>query len=118
NLNLIARIGVRATGSVIFPEIGLGPLVRGGLDGIGVHDLQRDFYITKIAAIPNINYRPVSEVQLSFFQSFEFNNSRIFQQGTIQEYLASLDRQGRNITDFVRQLLVPDGESYAFSQRV
>ncbi len=118
DLNTIARIGLRATGSISFPEIGLGPLVRTGVDGILVHDLQRDFYLTKIAAIPNINYRPVSEVQFSLFQSFEFNNSRIFQAGTIDAYLESLAQQGRNITDLVRQLLVPDGESYVFSQRL
>lgn len=118
NLNTIARIGIRATGSIVFPEVGLGPLVRTGVDGIVVHDLQRDFFITKLAAIPNLNYRPVSEFNISVFQSFEFNNSRIFQQGTIEDYLLSLVRQGRSITDFVRQLLVPDGESYVFSQRL
>jgi outer membrane protein insertion porin family len=92
--------------------------VRAGLDTLVVHDLQRDFYLTKIATIPNVNYRPVSEVQFTLFQSFEFNNSRIFQSGSAQEYLRSLASQGRNITDLVRQLLVPDGETYAFSQRL
>jgi outer membrane protein insertion porin family len=117
DLNLLARIGLRLTGSLVFPEIGLGPLVRTGVDGILVHDLQRDFYITKIALIPNANYRPISEIQFSLFNSFEFNNSRIFQEGNIPAYLESLARQGRNITDLVRQLLVPDGESYVISQR-
>ncbi len=117
-LNDIARIGVRATAGLIFPEIGLGPLVRAGVDTILVHDLQRDFYLTKLAAIPNVNYRPVSELSFTVFQSFEFNNSRIFQSGSAQEYLQSLVRQGVNITDLVRQLLVPDGETYAFSQRL
>lgn len=118
NLNDIARLGVRATAGVVFPEIGLGPLVRGGVDTILVHDLQRDFYLTKIAAIPSVNYRPASELQFSFFQSFEFNNSRIFQSGSANDYLRALLGQGRNITDLVRQLLVPDGETYAFSQRL
>jgi outer membrane protein insertion porin family len=118
NLNDIARIGVRATAGIVFPEVGLGPLVRAGFDTILVHDLQRDFYLTKIAAIPNVNYRPISEVQFTFFQSFEFNNSRIFQAGSTQDYLQSLVFRGINITDLVRQLLVPDGETYAFSQRV
>lgn len=117
NLNDFARLGVRATASLLFPEIGLGPLVRSGIDTILVHDLQRDFYLTKVAAIPNVNYRPINEVQLSFFQSFEFNNSRIFKSGSVTEYLRSLQRQGIPTTDLVRQLLVPDGETYAFSQR-
>jgi outer membrane protein assembly factor BamA len=117
-LNDIARLGVRATAGVVFPEIGLGPLVRGGVDTILVHDLQRDFYLTKLAAIPNVNYRPINEVQLTLFQSFEFNNSRIFQSGSANDYLQALLEQGVNITDLVRQLLVPDGETYAFSQRL
>ena len=118
NLNPVARIGLRATAGIVFPEVGLGPLVRSGLDTILVHDLQRDFFLTKLALIPNVNYRPVNEVQLTFFQSFEFNNSRIFQSGSTQDYLLSLIKQGVNITDLVRQLLVPDGETYAFSQRM
>jgi outer membrane protein assembly factor BamA len=105
------------TGSLVFPEIGLGPLVRMGIDGIVVHDLQRDFYITKIAAIPSINYRPITELQFSLFQSFEFNNSRIFQAGNVEEYLRALQREGRNTTDLQRQLLVPDGESFVAAQR-
>lgn len=118
NLNDLARLGVRATAGLTFPEVGLGPLVRAGVDTILVHDLQRDFYLTKIAAIPSVNYRPVSDVQLTAFQSFEFNNSRIFQSGSANEYLVAMLRQGVNITDLVRQLLVPDGETYAFSQRL
>ena len=118
NLNDIARLGIRATAGIMFPEVGLGPRVRSGFDTILVHDLQRDFYLTKIAVIPNANYRPVGPVQLTFFQSFEFNNSRIFQSGSANDYLTALLQQGRNITDLVRQLLVPDGETYAFSQRL
>jgi outer membrane protein assembly factor BamA len=118
DLNDIARLGVRATASLAFPEIGLGPRVRGGVDTILVHDLQRDFFLTKLAVIPNVNYRPASELSLSLFQSFEFNNSRIFQSGSANDYLTALLREGRNITDLVRQLLVPDGETYAFSQRL
>ncbi|MBX3186064.1 MAG: BamA/TamA family outer membrane protein [Labilithrix sp.] len=118
DLNIIARLGLRATGSLVFPEVGLGPLVRVGVDGILVHDLQRDFYITKVAAIPNINYRPTNDFQITLFQSFEFNNVRIFQEGNITDYLLSRAQQGVNTTDLVRQLLVPDGESYVFAQRV
>lgn len=117
DLELIARLGVRATGTLVFPEVGLGPLVRIGVDGILVHDLQRDFYITKLAAIPNINFRPISELQLTLFQSFEFNNSRIFGGGNITDYLRSLQQQGFNTADLGRVLLAPDGETYALAQR-
>jgi outer membrane protein assembly factor BamA len=118
DLELIARLGMRATGSIVFPEIGLGPLIRTGVDGILVHDLQRDFFITKIAAIPNINYRPLSELQVTLFNSFEFNNSRIFGGGTIVSYLQSLAQQRFNITDLSRQLLIPNGETYVVAERV
>ena len=118
DLNQFARLGVRATASVGFPEIGLGPLVRAGADALLVHDLQRDFFLTKLALVPNINYRPFTSVQLSFFQSFEFNNSRIFQSGSVNDYLQSLIAQGQNVTDVARQLLVPDGETYAVAQRL
>jgi outer membrane protein assembly factor BamA len=118
DLELIARLGMRATGSLVIPEVGLGPLVRTGIDGILVHDLQRDFYITKLAAVPNINWRPLSEFQVTLFNSFEFNNSRIFGAASINEYLTSLRNQGFNITDLQRQLLVPDGESYVVAERV
>ncbi|HEY8076366.1 MAG TPA: POTRA domain-containing protein [Labilithrix sp.] len=118
DLPLVARVALRATAGMVFPEVGLGPLVRTGVDGIVVHDLQRDFYLTKIAAIPNINYRPILPLQFTLFQSFEFNNSRIFQGGSIDAYLKGLAAQGFNTTDLQRQLLVPDGESYVFAQRL
>lgn len=116
-LDALARLGVRLTGGLVFPEIGLGPLVRAGIDGILVHDLQRDFFITKIAAIPNISYRPINELQMTLFQSFEFNNTRIFQGGNSEEYIRERSRQGFNTTDLQRILLVPDGESYVLAQR-
>ncbi len=119
NLNDIARLGVRATAGVVFPEIGLGPLVRAGVDTILVHDLQRDFYLTKIAAIPNMNYRPVSEVQITLFQSFEFNNSRIFQSGSASEYLTCA-RRARASTSPISSASCssPTARRYAFSQRL
>ncbi len=112
------RVGARFTTSMIFPEVGLGPLVRTGVDALYVHDLLRDFYITKIAGVPNITYRPIKEVAISFFQSVEYNNVSIFREGNISAYLASLAAQGRSTTDLQRLLLVPDGKSYAISQRV
>ncbi len=114
----LARLGVRATAGVVFPEVGLGPLVTAGVDTVVVHDLQRDFFLTKVAAIPSVTYRPSGELQVSLFPSVEFNNSRIFQSGSANEYLTALLRQGFTITDIVRQLLVPDGETYAVAQRL
>ncbi len=118
DLGDLARLGVRATAGVVFPEVGLGPRVTAGVDTVVVHDLQRDFFLTKVAAIPSVTYRSSSEFQVSLFPSVEFNNSRIFQSGSANEYLTALLRQGLTITDIVRQLLVPDGETYAVAQRV
>ncbi len=118
DLEFIARLGMRATGRLVFPEIGLGPLVRAGIDGILVHDLRRDYYLTKFAAIPNVNWRPIKELQITLFQSVEFNNSRIFGAESISEYLESLRLKGVNTTDLRRQLLIPNGESYVFAQRL
>lgn len=112
------RIGARLTASTVFPEVGLGPLVRTGVDALYVHDLLRDFYITKIAGIPNLTYRPINEVAISLFQSVEYNNVSIFREGNISAYLASLTAQGRNTIDLQRLLLVPDGKSYAIAQRL
>ena len=118
DLELIARLGMRVTGSLVFPEIGLGPLFRMGIDGILVHDLRRDFFLTKLAAIPNISWRPVGEFQVTLFNSFEFNNTRIFQGGTSEAYIRSLQLQGIPTTELQRQLLVPDGESYVVAERI
>lgn len=112
------RIGFRATTSLLFPEIGLGPPFRAALDGLGVHDLQRDFYLTRFAAIPSITWRPRSQVYMTLSQSAEFNNSRIFRSGNILEYLQSRSLEGQRVTDLARQLNVPDGETYAFAQRI
>ena len=115
---LIARIGYRLTGSIVLPEVGLGPLVRVGADAIFAHDLQRDFFLTKVAVIPNINFRPAREIQISFFQSVEFNNNRIFQADNTEEYLRQRIAAGLPVAPIFNQLLVPDGETYAFAQRL
>ena len=114
------RIAARVTGGLIFPEIGLGPLVRTGLDGVFVHDLQRDFFITKIAVIPSVNYRPIREVQLTLSQSVEDNYVKLFQFDTINQYLnAQAEARGGPVSaDLAKYLLVPDGASFASAQRL
>lgn len=116
-LTLDARLGTRITAQLAFPEIGLGALVRSALDGIAVHDLQRDFYITKLALIPSVTYKPVRDVGLQFSQSVEYNVVRLFAAGNIDEYLQAQANQQRFTPDLARQLLVPDGASVAYAQR-
>jgi outer membrane protein assembly factor BamA len=118
-LPLSARLGTRLTATVGFPEIGLGPLVRGQIDGLGVHDLQRDFYITKIAVIPNAVYRPARGIQIALYQTAELNDVSIFQGQNIQKYLSGLAAAGTPPSaDLQRLLTVPDGQSIAFAERL
>ena len=118
NVSVLGRLGFRATAGLTFPEIGLGPLVRGATDGLIVHDLQRDYYITKAALIPNLTWRPIRQVQVALYQTVEYNNVRLFQGQTIQQYLQAQAVAGTFTTDLARQLLVPDGESVAVSERM
>jgi len=109
------RIAGRLTASFTFPEIGLGPLVRTQIDAVAVHDLQRDFYITKLALIPSASYRPVRELVLTLSQSVEDNYARIFQYGTTEAYFASF--RGNVPTDLAKYLLMPNYATYALAQR-
>jgi outer membrane protein assembly factor BamA len=118
NLSALARLGFRGTVGLTFPEIGLGPLIRGGIDGLFVHDLQRDYYITKAAAIPSATFRPMRELQVAFFQSTELNNVRILAPGqTLNDYLTQ-QAALTGSTDLARKLNVPNGQSIAFAERV
>ncbi len=117
DLSALARLGFRGTLGLTFPEIGLGPLVRGGVDALFVHDLQRDYYITRGAAVPNLTFRPRRGVQIAVFQSFEYNVVRIFQGQTIQQYLQQQIALSGS-SDLARRLNVPDGNSFVVAERV
>lgn len=112
------RTATRITGSLQFPETGLGPLFRGVLDGVFVHDLQRDYYVRKFAAIPSLAFTPERRLRLSAGQSIEFNSVRIFQGGNLDNYLSGLAQNGELTVDRAARLLVPDGTSVAFAQKV
>lgn len=116
DLSALARLGFRGTLGLTFPEIGLGPLVRGGVDGLFVHDLQRDYYITKAAAVPNLTFRPQRGVQVAVFQSFEYNIVRIFQGQSIEDYLKQQIALSGS-SDLARRLNVPDGNSFVVAER-
>ncbi len=115
------RIAARVTASIAFPEIGLGPLVRTQIDAVFVHDLQRDFYITKVAVVPSLQFRPVRQLLLTLSQSVEDNYVKLFQFDSTNAYLSSLARQpqngGRVPPDIAKYLLIPDGASFALAQR-
>jgi outer membrane protein assembly factor BamA len=117
-LTVSERLERRNTASIVFPEIGLGPLFRLGIDGIDVRDNARDFGLTKAAAIATITYRPVRGVFAQIGGSLERNDVEIFRGGTIDTYLADVERRGGSILDLSRLLRVPTGLSFAVAQRV
>ncbi|MEO9142900.1 MAG: POTRA domain-containing protein [Polyangiaceae bacterium] len=132
---LLARIAGRITLRGDFPEIGLGPLVRMGIDGVYSRTLNRDFVLTKKAFIPTFFYRPVRSVQLAISPSVEQNDVEIFQnisatnaqgqscqaapgeQLTLDQYLTCLAQTPGN-ADLARLLRVPNGTSNVVAQRV
>lgn len=107
------RLERRNTVSLAFPEIGLGPLVRLGLDVIDVRDNFRDFGLTKEAMAGTLTYRPWRQFYAQLGVSFEYNDVGIFKGGTVDEYLAASQNR-----DLARLLRVPDGKTFAFAQRV
>jgi outer membrane protein assembly factor BamA len=114
-LPLTARLPTRVTTSLQFPETGLGPLFRGVLDGVFVHDLQRDYYIRKFAAIPSLSYAPRREIRVTVSQSIEYNAVRIFN-NDFDTYQRQLVAEG--LRDRLNALLVPDGNSVVFAQKI
>jgi outer membrane protein assembly factor BamA len=109
------RLAYRITGTIGFPEVGLGPLARAQIDGVAVNDLEHDFRLTKYAGIPALYYRPFHELQFALSQSVEHNVVDIFQYPSIASYL---QQQGAaNAIDLQTLLRFPDGPSHAFAQR-
>ncbi len=112
------RLAYRLTGTVTVPEIGFGPLVRATVDGVGLQDLEHDFRLQKITAIPTVYYRPVKELQFSLAQTFEHNQALIFAFGTVSDYLKAQQAAGSSDAQELSTLLrFPDVPSHAFAQR-
>ncbi len=112
------RIATRSTVTLGFPNIGLGPLVRATIDGVFVRDLERDFALTKEAAIVSLYYRPVRQLQFSIAPDVESNNVLIFDAGTVEQYLEEQAQQGTSVNaDLARLLRLPTGQSDAVAQR-
>ena len=89
-LDFASRVAGRITLRGEFPEIGLGPLVRTGLDGVFSRTLQRDFVLTKAAIIPSFTYRPLRPVMVTFSPTVEKNTARVFNEATVEDLLRNL----------------------------
>jgi len=111
------RLARRITLSGMFPDIGLGPLVRSQLDAIYVRDLERDYTLNKVSGVGSLIYRPGRELQVTVGQSVEDNNVHLFQFDSLTEYLACQAAMGVNIEGLQAALRVPDGESVVIAQR-
>jgi outer membrane protein assembly factor BamA len=116
-LSVSERLERRNTASIVFPDIGLGPLFRLGLDGVDVRDNERDFGLGKDAAIATLTYRPARSFYVQLGASLERNDVTIFGQQTINAYLIqNADQPG--IQDLARLLRFPDGLTFAAAQRL
>jgi outer membrane protein assembly factor BamA len=108
------RLARRLTLSGVFPDVGLGPLVRAQADAIYVRDLERDFALDKVSGSGTLIYRPGREFQVSLGQSLEDNDVDLFQFNSIASYLAC----NTGNTALASLLRVPDGESFVVAQRL
>lgn len=115
NLNTLPvsqRLERHNTASVLFPEVGLGPLISLGIDGIDVRSNARDFGLSKNALSTSLNFRPFRTLTTSIGGSLERNDVSIFGDETVLEYL---QRPGVT-SDLQRLLLAPDGLTIAVAQ--
>jgi outer membrane protein assembly factor BamA len=126
-LTALERVAGRLTLRGELPEIGLGPLVRMGVDAVLARTLNRDFVLLKAAFIPSIIFTPVRErpqragslgqlVQFTISPTAERNSVKIFQQRSLAQFLTQLSAAGAS-RDIGALLRVPDGDSNAFAQR-
>jgi outer membrane protein assembly factor BamA len=64
--------------SATFPNIGLGPLFRMGVEAFDVHDNARDYALSKDAAVATLSHLTTRRLTLQLGGSLERNDIRIF----------------------------------------
>ncbi len=112
----------RNSAAIEFPEVGLGPLFRLGVEGLDVRDVSREFAIEKRAAIVTLSYRPERAFAVSLGGALELNEADIYSDvlsddgelTPLEDYLAQNpgNRALRNL------LNIPTGFTLAASQRI
>jgi outer membrane protein assembly factor BamA len=110
-LTVSERLERRNTGSLRFPDIGLGPRVDLVLDAVDLRDNQRDFGLTRQALITTLSWRPVRQVTAQFGPSAELNDVTLFK----AEDIDSAVRQNPALASLLR---VPEGRTLAAAQRL
>jgi outer membrane protein assembly factor BamA len=110
-LNTAQRLATRDTITLTFPDLGLGPNVRAQADAVFVNDLERDFTLLKGAALPTLLWRPLGgrELQMSAGGSYEYNSVRLFQGGSIAQYLICLNEQNEATDPNCKGIVIPPG---------
>jgi outer membrane protein insertion porin family len=116
--SLLFLLERRNSATLEFPEVGLGPLFRLGVEGLDVRDISRDFALEKHAAIVTLNYRPERSFNVSLATGVEFNEADIFLNGddltSLQDYLS----QNPGNRALQNLLNIPDGLTLAIFQRL
>lgn len=105
------RLERRNTGSLRFPDVGLGPKVDVVINGVDARDNQRDFGITREALFPTINWRPIRNLSLQLGVSAELNDVTLFGADDVESAI----RDNPSLANLLR---VPDGRTIAFAQRL
>lgn len=113
-LSLAQRLAARVSISLGLPNVGLGPVIRAGVDAVFLREVQRYFTISKGALIPALYYRPVRQLLVTMSASGELNNLFVFGNQSVAN---AISLSGGNL-DVQRLLRVPDGQSYVVSQRL
>ncbi len=105
------RLERRNTGSLRFPDVGLGPRVDVVINGVDARDNQRDFGLTREALFPTLNWRPIRNLSLQLGVSTELNDVTLFGADSVSSAILA-NPSLRNL------LRVPDGRTIAFAQRL
>jgi outer membrane protein assembly factor BamA len=105
------RLERRNSGSLRFPEVGLGPRVDLVIDAVDVRDNQRDFGLTREAVIPTLSWRPARTLTNQLGLSAELNDVTLFNAEDIEGAI----QKNRSLANLLR---VPEGRTFATSQRL
>jgi outer membrane protein assembly factor BamA len=95
-----------------FPEIGLGPLFRLGVEGVDLRDISRDWALEKRAALVTLSYRPTRAFNASLGGSLELNEAVLF-----ANLLENPDAPPELPEQLQRYFRIPEGLTLAVAQR-
>jgi outer membrane protein assembly factor BamA len=95
-----------------FPEMGLGPLFRLGVEGVDVRDISRQWALEKRAAIVTLSYRPTRALNASLGGSLELNEAVLF-----ADLIENPDAPPELPGWLQRYFRIPNGLTLAVAQR-